>query len=147
MVKRFKYRLEKVLEYRTMLKDEKLKELLLQNKRLDQANHTLKELQAAILLNRLEENANLAVEQVGLIAQYSERLEAELEHQKIEVQNAEEAVNIAKSAYIEAHKEAEVLQRLKERKLEEHTAYILKEEEKFLDESVIQRTGFIKSKE
>lgn len=147
MVKKFKYRLERVLAYRELVKDEKLKELLLRNKRLSDAEQRLGELEAAMLLNRVNANLAMAAEEIKTIGEYSERLKSEIEHQNLEILDARQAVEEAREVFIEASRDAETLQRHKQNKRDDYLEYVRKEEEKFLDEVVTQRAGLTKRTE
>ncbi|MCB0336021.1 MAG: flagellar FliJ family protein, partial [Bdellovibrionales bacterium] len=54
----------------------------------------------------------------------------------------QEQVDLALQDYIEATREAKVLETLKEKKREQYMEYVRKEEDKFLDELTVQRAGF-----
>jgi len=142
MVKKFRFRLERVLQYRQMVKDERIKALLEKNAELHEANKKLEELQAAVLMNKVAENATLAAHEIELVAQYSQRLREQIEHQNKTVAEAENAVLEARDNYISASKDSESLEKLKNRKHDEYEDYLLKEEGKFLDELSTQRIGY-----
>ena len=144
-MKKFKFRLERVLKYREAVREEKKTELAKKNAELTERQDKLEMLEEAFLKNEasVDEsgNANL-LRMAGL---YAARLKTEIANQKISINEAEEEVEAAKVEYIEAAKEAKTLDTLKQKKLEEYKEYIAKEDEKFLDEMTIQkgnRMGF-----
>lgn len=141
MAKRFKFRLQKVLEYRHMLKSDAQKELLVANNTLFSEQRILTDLETALLQNELTSNQVLSVGEIELYDQYSLRLRNDIGHQKVRVEEAVEAAEIARLAYIEAAKEAETLDKLKSKRKEEYRVYLEKEHEKFLDEFTTQRNG------
>ena len=140
-MKRFRYRLERVLEYRKLVKDEKMRELLFRNQRLNEDNERLRELQIAELLNRIEADAVLTAAEVQLFANYGIRLKAAITGQKEVVRKSEEAVAQATDEYVEAAKDEKSLVTHKERKQEAYKEYVQQEEDKFVDELNIQRSG------
>lgn len=147
MAKRFTFRLEKVLQHRQIVRDEKKKDLMLANNALYEAEVRLEALEAALHSNELASGGALSVGEIELIDHYSSRLRAEIQHQKERVAEAEAVVEAARAAYIEAARDAESLERLKQKKKEEYRVYLEKENEKFLDELTTQRTGFLRAKE
>jgi flagellar FliJ protein len=141
MAKKFKFRLEKVLQYRETIKADKKKDLMIANNKLYEEEAKLEQLETALLENEMRSQQPMSVGEVSLYSQYSARLRKEIEHQKIYVQQAEQAVEEAREKYIEAAKDAESLEKLKEKKRDQYREYLEKEHEKFLDELTIQRSG------
>ncbi|NLF24861.1 MAG: hypothetical protein GX589_04290 [Deltaproteobacteria bacterium] len=140
-MKRFKYRLERVLEYRKLVKDEKVRELLNRNQKLHEDSEKLRELETAELLNRIEEGARLNAAQLQLVADYGFRLRGAIAGQVEVVEKSKEAVEEATAEYVEAAKEEKSLSIHKSRKLEEYKEYVQQEEDRFVDELNIQRAG------
>ena len=140
-MKKFKFRLEKVLHNRELVKDEKRRELLKRNQALQEAVNRLAELEKLALSNELEQQKVLSIGQVLLHGLFSERIKEEIINQRQVIETCKEEVAKAMSEYIEASKEAKSLETLRERKLQEYTEYIRKEDEKFLDELAVQRGG------
>jgi flagellar export protein FliJ len=143
-MKRFKYRLERVLEYRKLVKDDKVRELLHRNNKLFADNEKLKELQIAELLNRIDEETLLTAEEVLRISMYGERIRAAVDFQKVVVIQSEDAVKEATAEYIEAAKDEKTLATHKDRKLAEYTDYANNEDAKSVDELNIQRSGMLR---
>jgi flagellar export protein FliJ len=140
-MKRFRYRLERVLQFRKLVKDEKVRELLTRNRKLYEDSERLRELQTAELLNRIEADARLTAEELKLLGDYGHRLRRQIAGQREVVRDSEQAVEEATQEYIEAAKDEKTLGIHKERKLSEYGQYVQQEEEKFVDELNIQRAG------
>jgi flagellar protein FliJ len=138
-MKKFKFRLEKVLQYRVLVKDEKRRALLKKNRELQDARDHLYWLQEAERQNRLPENVIVPLEEVLLRGLFAERLQQEIVNQRLNIITIEEQVAQAMAEYTQAAREAKALELLKERKQQEYFEYVLKEDEKFLDELAVQR--------
>ncbi len=138
-MKKFKFRLEKVLQYRELLKEDKRRELLTCNLRLQEAKDLLERLEKAALSNKLDQEKIVTVEEVLLSGLFAERLKDQIVNQRIVIVEKQQEVNTALQAYVEASKEARSLEMLKERKLQQYMEYLHKEDEKFLDEMAVQR--------
>ncbi len=140
-MKKFRFRLERVLQYKEALKNERMKELLEKNMLVREKNEHLRELESAMLLNTLEQNAMLAAEQLYLAQAYGSRLKSEIELTKEELAEAEKHAQEAMKKYVEASKEEKSLQVLKDKKREEYEEEIQREETNFLDELAVQRNS------
>jgi len=138
-MKRFRYRLEKVLEYRKLIKDEKVRELLFRNRKLAEDQDRLKSLEAAALLNRMEAEALLSAAEVELLGNYGARLRAEISGQEETVRSSESAVAEAVEEYVAAAKDEKSLVLHRERKQGEYREYVQHEEDKYADEMNTQR--------
>lgn len=138
-MKKFRFRLEKVLQYRQIVRQEKKRELALRLAEMRVAEEKLEELLEAQAQIDPEPDAAVDVSQFLLRGQYRARLKTEIENQRLTVKEAEERVAEARVAYVEAGKEARALEMLKERQQAKYLEYIGKEEEKGLDEMVTQR--------
>ena len=138
-MKKFKFRLEKVLQHRELVKEEKRRDLMLKNQELQDAQNKL---QYLISAGRSNELAQGRIFQAGFVHHsglFSERIKLEIAQQRIVIAEAQAAVDQAMAEYIEASKDAKTLEMLRERKLQEYNDYLHKEEEKFLDELSVQR--------
>ncbi len=141
MAKKFKFRLEKVLQFRDMVKTERMRDLMEANRNLTIEQNKLAELDQAFLRNLIAGNSDHRTQDIELIGKYSERLSLEIQHQKERIIEAEKSVETARQAYVLAAQEAESISKLKEQKQSEYQEYLLKEDEKFLDELATQRNG------
>jgi flagellar FliJ protein len=138
-MKKFKFRLQKVLEYRTVLKQEKLRELAIKNQALNDANNLLTSLEAAYRENEVSQLRLLSSQSVLLSGVYGERIKDEIVSERLNIIRAEEEVQKAREAYIEATKESETLETLKKKKKEEHRQAVEKADLNFLDELSVMR--------
>jgi flagellar FliJ protein len=143
-MKKFKFRLEKILQYRDSLKQERLRELQLANEKLRAAEVRLEELKTEFENNHYSDGQILQVEEVYIRSAYSERLKQEISRQHTHIDECKADVEQARNIYIEASREAEVLVKLKDKKQEAFNEYVAKQEEIFLDELVTQRIGIQK---
>ena len=138
-MKKFKFRLHKVLEYRRQKQKEKEQELALQNSRLFSEEQKLK----AVLTEQdeakfIKQGAQTMAE-MNLEAAYQQHLMDLLEKQRELVEEATDAVTEARDAYIEKSVEAEMLETLKERKREEFEEEQIRAEKKRLSDLSSQR--------
>ncbi len=140
-MKKFVFRLEKVLHFRSLIKDEKKRELGKWLSLLYEATSRLEKLREAQLANVISSERVLHVEEVVMQALYAERLKAEIEAQSERIAELEIEVERARNEYIEASREVEVLEKLKARKKEEYIHEMDLFEGKELDEFGIQRSG------
>jgi flagellar FliJ protein len=143
-MKKFKFRLQRVLEYRHQLTKEKERELALRNAQLRDAEDGVE-----MILN--EQNRDPGIEEgivsmaeLSLLGEYHEALQSALIKQRLLVIEAKNAVEQARDAYREKAVEEETLETLKEQKLEEYRLERHKDERKELDSLVVQRHRFTK---
>jgi len=139
MAKRFKYRLERVLQYREHVRDERRRELLIANRELRQGEQRVSELQEALSQNVVASGGETSAGAIYLAGAYAARLKELIERQLAKNADMQKEVAQALERYIEASKDSEALKILKRKKFEEYRAYIDREEAKFLDELTTQR--------
>lgn len=145
-MKKFKFRLERVLEYREVVKRERLRELMLGHLKLREEQDRLEGLEQAQLGNKLEEGATFSEKEVYLNGLFATRMKEQIIEQRDLLVKTEEELDRRRAVYIEASKEAEALLTLKKRKLEEYSQYVNKEDEKTLDELAVQKGNTFKKK-
>lgn len=139
MAKKFKFRLAQVLKFRDLERDEKKKILAEKNRKLRSAEERLQELEGACSLDdELNRKLNSTYELEGLFLQ---RIINEIEKQKLIIEQVVEEVQLARQEYLEAHKEVQMLEKLKAKQEKEYVEHVDKEEAKFLDELAVQRAG------
>lgn len=138
-MKKFKFRLEKVLQYRNMIREEKRRALAIRNQELAAARVRLDDLEASAAANKIASDAIMNVEELYLKGAYSERLKDEIIAQRLTIIEAEKMAEEARQEYITASRDAEALEKLKGQKLAEYQEYVFKEDEKFLDELTTQK--------
>lgn len=146
-MKRFQFRLDRVLQYRKLVKDERTRELIQRRNKLYEDSERLRDLETAALLNRIEEGARITAEQVQIVGMYAARLKEQIGTQQQQVEQSQEAVADAHRAYVEAAKEEASLSTLRKRKQAEYQEYLEKEESKSMDEFSVQRQGYLRKKE
>ena len=137
-MKKFKFRLERVLHYRVLVKEEKRKVLLQKNYELRTAQDRLESLLGAERANVLA-GGIMSVAQVQLAGAYSGWLEQSVTNQRLAIIGVEQQVEVAMADYIEASKEARSLELLRDRKQIEHQVMVEQEDAKFLDELSTQK--------
>ena len=137
-MKKFKFRLERVLHYRILVKEEKRKVLLQKNYELRTAQDRLESLLGSERANVLAVGV-MSVAQVQLAGAYAGWLEQAVTSQRLAIIRVQEEVEVAMADYIEASKDARSLETLKERKQVEHQVMVEQEEAKFLDELSTQK--------
>ncbi len=138
-MKKFKFRLEKVWQFRLTIKEERLRTLHEAFRVLRQAEEDVAMREEAYSQNRIEVGAVLAIEQIQMRAAYSERLKGEITNLNLRILDLKGAVEVARAAYIAANQDAQVLEKLKERKKVVHNEMVAKAEEQFLDELTTQK--------
>lgn len=141
MVKKFQFRLERVLQHKRLLKNERMKELMEKNASLQEQTEKKLELEAALLLHGIEERVQISAEQLYLLQEFGNRMRDEIRQTKEAIQEAEKAIEEAMERYKEANREEKVFQTLKDKKREEHTDILQKHEAAELDEFGVQRAG------
>lgn len=140
-MKRFRFRLQRVLDLRVQIRDEARQELVRRNAERDQQIRILADLQSEFLQSGLVEGGTYSASEVARRAAYAERLTIAINQQHVVVAEAIKAADVAQERYIEVSKEAKTLEMLREKKIEEFKAEQLKEEGALLDELSAQRAA------
>jgi len=143
-MKKFQFRLDRVLQYRQLVKDEKSKELIVLRNILIEEQEKLKALEAAYFNTSIEEASS--AEELQMVAFYLDGLKNDIECQKKVIQSATEKVLAAQAVYLQAAQEEKTLSQLKERNYLEYQEYLAKEEAKNIDEVTVQMFDYIKDK-
>ncbi|MCB0320695.1 MAG: flagellar FliJ family protein [Bdellovibrionales bacterium] len=140
-MKKFRFRLERVLEHRKRIAEEKKRVLAEKNRAVIDLESKRED-----LIGRLDEDAlGSGIEDASLFlmnAQYKLRLRSELAEAEEKLEDAREEQKAALADYEIAARDEKALIKLKEKRESEHREYVLKEEEKYLDEMTVQRVGF-----
>lgn len=144
-MKKFKFRLERILKYRGAVKNEKLRDLMLKVAKLKEEEQILQDLETAWLKNGISENKVMLGKELELFGQYGNRLKLGIDNQKLLIIEAEDVVEKATVEYQEARKDEKVLETLKSKRLEEYRKYVEKEEEKSQDELSVHRGNTFRS--
>ena len=138
-MKKFKFRLQKVLDYREADKRDKKRELGQRNKDLIEAEEVydalidahddLAEAQAAVM--------NMA--ELQALGAYQERIINSIEEQEKRVQEATKALDLAREYYLRSAVDAGALNLVLEKRKDEWTYEWKRYERKFANEVAIQR--------
>lgn len=140
-MKRFRFRLQRVLDVRERVRDEARQELVAKNAARDEAIRILRQLQAELLREHVTEGGTYSASDLLMVGDYHVRLKAQIELQEGVVAQAEAEANEAKEKYVAASKDAKSIEMLKDKRLVEYKEAVLKEEGAELDELTVQRYG------
>lgn len=137
-MKRFRFRLQRVLDLRVQIRDEARQELVRCNAERDHQVYVLAQLQDEFLQLGLVEGGMYSASDLTRLAAYAERLTAAIDRQKLSVAEAIKAAEAALERYVELSKAAKTLEMLKDKRLQEFQAQELREEGAVLDELALQ---------
>jgi len=140
-MKRFKFRLQRILDIREQIRDEARQELGRRNAVLAHEESVLKGLEAELLRLNAGENGIVSASELLLTGAYAQRIEKLIEQQALKAEEARKAVVEAQERYIQANKEAKALEMLKDKRRAEYDHEVLKEEINQLDEVATQRAN------
>lgn len=140
-MKRFKFRLQRVLDYRQRIRDEKLQILRQRNLERQAAIQHLEKLQSEALRLSITEGSIMAASDLTLLGDYALRIKREIEKQVTVIEEATKRADEAREVYIAASQEARALELLRDKRRTEYEEYVQKEEGKVIDELTVQRFG------
>lgn len=141
-MKKFRFRLQRVLEYRHTVTQEKERELAIKNAELRDAEDGVDMIMAAQDKAQLAADGVMTMAELALRGEYLDALQQSLVNQRLLVIQATDAVEKAREAYREKAIEEETLETFKEKKLEEHKEDTRRDERKELNDLVVQRYRF-----
>jgi len=144
-MKRFKFRLQRVLDFKTTLKKESERELARRNGELHSAERRAEEILEEQDKAKLESQGTVTAAELLLHGNYQARLREVLIEQRLMVLQAARAVEDARDAYLEKAIETETLENVKEQRHTEHKEEAQREVRKEVDEMVVQRYRFRKN--
>jgi flagellar FliJ protein len=140
-MKRFKFRLQRILDIREQIRDEARQELGRRNAVLAHEQSVLWGLEAELLRLNAGENGIVTASELLLTGAYAQRIQKLIEQQALKVEEARKAVVEAQERYIQANKDAKALEMLKDKRRAEYDHEVLKEEINQLDEVATQRAN------
>lgn len=140
-MKRFRFRLERVLKVRERIRDDARQELVHRNGERDRELSLLEHLEAEYRRITVKEGGTYSAGELVLLGAYHERLKKEIDRQREVVAAAIASAEKARELYLVATRNAKVLEMLQEKRRQEHNDLALKEEARELDELAIQRFG------
>lgn len=143
MAARFRFRLEALLRVRKSLEEEakrRLSRVLAQRDQAERHIAGLKEdIRRAVEGRRTEPGQAVDLERLRGIERWLLVLGKRLEQAEIALLQLQRKVAEARQALVKAHQDHLILERLKERRLEQHAAEVLREEMRDLDEIAVLR--------
>lgn len=135
---KFDFRLNSVLRLKTQLEDNAKNNLAAATRVLTQREHYLNELKDAneASFNKLnsETNSGISVNQVRNYNNYFTMMKSKIANQKENVNNAKKDVDIKRESLVKAVQERKILDKLKEKKYQEYTKELGKEDQVLIDE-------------
>lgn len=135
---KFDFRLNSVLRLKTQLEDNAKNNLAAATRVLTQREHYLNELKDAneASFNKLnsETNRGISVNQVRNYNNYFAMMKSKIANQKENVNNAKKDVDIKRESLVKAVQERKILDKLKEKKYQEYTKELGKEDQVLIDE-------------
>jgi flagellar FliJ protein len=140
-MKRFRFRLQRVLDIRDQIRDEARQELGRRNAELAHQQNILRGLEEELARLQPGKDGTLTAGELMLMGAYALRVQQLIEQQLVRVEEARREVVVAQEKYIQANKDAKALEMLKEKKRAEYDQETLKEEINQLDEVAVQRAG------
>jgi len=140
-MKRFKYRLERVLHFRRLIEAEAKRELQLAQRELADAEARLKELEAQLVKEFSDgsEEKEMRAEEFLLISSYRAGLKVRIEQQLVEIETRRQEVVNKMAKYREAARELESLVRHRVTKVTEYDHEASVAEQAQIDELMVQR--------
>ena len=138
-MKRFNFRLERVLDLREVEKKDSERELAGKNSELRTAEEELEHIIRSQDEHTLPDGKPMTMAEVSLLSSYQEALREALIAQRLMVLEASKAVEEAREAYLEKAAEQEILETLKDKRKDEYKEEVRREERKTLSEFATQR--------
>lgn len=133
----YKYKMEKVLDYRSTVEKHKVEDYAKINQKLDQEKEHLDNLEEHF--DRKKREIATDVNSMKMSFLYKEKLKIELTHQKKKVDEIIHKANDARDVLIEARKDRKIMEMLKEKDKEKFQHEMLIREQKELDDLTIMR--------
>lgn len=140
-MKKFKFRLQKVLEHRDRIRDERRRELRARMAEHAEAVQKLQSLRDAQANLGFTAEGPCDVGTLTLLSAYGERLKVEIVRQIEVIAEAEVKVEEARELYVAASTDAKALEMLREKRLVEYNETVLKHDADQIDELTTQRAG------
>jgi flagellar FliJ protein len=140
-IKQFKFRLQRVLDYREIVKTERLGVLTEATRLLREAEAKLQALEAEANANTIQESGLVSGNSLYLHGLYAQGVRRWIEETRGKVAELEIKREAALQEYIAASKDVRALELLKQKKMGEYDAKILAFEAGQLDELAVQRAA------
>ncbi len=140
-IKRFKFRLQRVLDYRQILKTEKLAVLTEATRNLRSAEERLRQLEAEASKNNLLEGGEISGNILYLHGLFSQGVSRWIAEIRVKIADLQTKREHALQEFIAASKDVRALELLKQKKMQEYDAKILAFDAGQLDELAVQRAA------
>lgn len=140
-MKKFDFRLQRVLDYRNVRKKQQEQELAQERRKLFEAEERRNQLESlqAQAEEAMKEEGISSMAELSLAQSYQEMLMKSLDEQENVVKQAIEAVEQARDIYIERAIEAEMLETVKKKKIEDYKLDKKRDDQKTIDKIVVSR--------
>lgn len=136
----YKFRLQKLLDYKKSLEEEKKNELGKAFKRLEEEKNRLFALKQSLneMNSTFQEKTSqgLAVNKLKILANYIDYYKRGIKEQRTKIKMAEEYLSICREELIKATQEKKMIEKLKETDYNKYLYNEQKKEEKLVDELV-----------
>ena len=139
-MKSYKFKMDKVLEYRENVEKVKVEDFAKITHKLRREEEHLKDLQETLEEKKKVKQQDLCGMKMGFL--YREKLKAEVDRQVSKVQEISVKAEAAQHVLIEARKDRKIMEMLKEKDREKYRLDLLNTEQKELDDLSVMR--FIK---
>ena len=147
-MRKFKFNLQRVLDYRESIEDKLLMELVVARARHDQEISKLADITRRRNRYRRRMRDQMSsgdAEAIRCAQHYMEDLVSQIKAQQVAVMDAEEIRDRKTQEVIEASKDRKALERLRDYRLVEHTSEMRSLEQKFLDDVTSIRSNRAKT--
>ncbi len=137
-MQKFGFRLESVLKLKTQIEDNAKNNLARSTRELQNQKNRLEELEEIkeLSMNKLtsEVDSGIPVYQIRNFNSFFGLMKNKITKQKVNVNNAQNDVDINREALVKAMQEKKILEKLKEKKYEEYLVEQNKAEQQLIDE-------------
>ena len=136
----YKFRLQKLLDYKIKIEDEKKNKLGSAIKRLEKEKHRMTELKRKFSemqgLFQEKTSQGLAVNELKILANYIDYYKRGIKEQRVRIRMAEDYLSICREEFLAATKERKMMEKLKEMDYSKYLYEEQKKEEKLVDDLV-----------
>lgn len=136
----YKFRLQKLLNYKVNMEEEKKNEMSIASKRLEEEKGRLLELKRKLneMSNILKEKTSqgMAVNELKLLANYIDYYKRGIKEQIVKIKMAEDYLSTCRAELIKATQEKKMIEKLKEIDYGKYLYEEQKKEEKLVDDLV-----------
>ena len=136
----YKFRLQKLLDYKIKIEEEKKNKLGSAIKRLEKEKHRMAELKRELSdmqsLFHEKTSQGMAVNELKILANYIDYYKRGIKEQKVRIRMAEDYLSICREELIAATREKKMIEKIKEKDYSKYLYEEQKKEEKLVDDLV-----------